>query len=697
MPKIQGLNAFGNDTAPVVESARGPRVVPQAYDKSGGMAALGQGFESASDTIARTQAYEAAKLQREAEKIKADQERAARIEETTRARRDQVAFETQAAAQRQAILDDPAIPNDQKGAKLNDWVTAERGKLEPTYKIPDVLGAQQVAIDDVAARQTAQLADGIKTRNQEQTRANVAETLQAMGQQAAAADDPGPYIDKAQAHVAAVGAAAGWGADDVAKINIQTAESWTAAAVGRRIIEDPAGALADMRGGKYDRLGAEARTALENRAMGEIEQRANRARIEEEARLNRAGRAVSRLDWWYSRGMNPPPELVASAARLAQGTEFEADLKAQQGDAVERVSFASKPMAEQAAEIASFDARAADPAQGVDEMTGRGLIWKKQQHAALAQDIQSAGALDAAAAHGVVTLSPLNFADPQSLPDQIAERSQQAEVASTWAGVPASPLTKAEIKGVGEALNQGTAKDRLRLLSGLSKSITDPVAFRSVMRELAPDNGAAAWAGKELISRAPGSDRAASLVLRGESYLNPANGETKPVAMPRDSVMRSQFAAVVEDTYGNKAQAREMDYQNTRRIYAALSADANDYASSPDTYDPVRFAEAVKIASGGLGEYNGAKIVLPRGVDEQQLTDLVRAQLFQMHADGQIIGFTVPQLNDLLLEPAVRDGAEGYFLRQGGGNLKGRDGRNVFIDPRGAVPMEFRGDVPLPR
>ena len=108
-------------------------------------------------------------------------------------------------------------------------------------------------------------------------------------------------------------------------INIQTAESWTAAAVGRRIIEDPAGALNDMRGGKYDRLGVEARTALENRAMGEIEQRANRARIEEEARLNRAGRAVSRLDWWYSRGMNPPPELVASAARLAQGTEFEAD------------------------------------------------------------------------------------------------------------------------------------------------------------------------------------------------------------------------------------------------------------------------------------------------------------------------------------------------------------------------------------
>ena len=70
MPRITGLQAFGNDTAPVVESARGPRVVPQAYDKSGGMAALGQGFESASDTIARTQAYEAAKLQREAEKIK---------------------------------------------------------------------------------------------------------------------------------------------------------------------------------------------------------------------------------------------------------------------------------------------------------------------------------------------------------------------------------------------------------------------------------------------------------------------------------------------------------------------------------------------------------------------------------------------------------------------------------------------------
>ena len=680
MPRITGLQAFGNDTAPVVESARGPRVVPQAYDKSGGMAALGQGFESASDTIARTQAYEAAKLQREAEKIKADQERAARIEETTRARRDQVAFETQAAAQRQAILDDPAIPNDQKGAKLNDWVTAERGKLEPTYKIPDVLGAQQVAIDDVAARQTAQLADGIKTRNQEQTRANVAETLQAMGQQAAAADDPGPYIDKAQAHVAAVGAAAGWGADDVAKINIQTAESWTAAAVGRRIIEDPAGALADMRGGKYDRLGVEARTALENRAMGEIEQRANRARIEEEARLNRAGRAVSRLDWWYSRGMNPPPELVASAARLAQGTEFEADLKAQQGDAVERVSFASKPMAEQAAEIASFDARAADPAQGVDEMTGRGLIWKKQQHAALAQDIQSAGALDAAAAHGVVTLSPLNFADPQSLPDQIAERSQQAEVASTWAGVPASPLTKAEIKGVGEALDQGTAKDRLRLLSGLSKSITDPVAFRTTMGELAKGRGVLATAGNHLQDENP---RAAELMVTGETLLRPPEaGGGKAPPMPTDKALRVDFDETTAGMFEGNAADRDRLWQSARAVYAGLSQETGQYSVE---VDGDRWKQAIDIAAGGIVNLDtwtssGRRVIKPPRMSADDFTKAVRGvSPTEIAGLGGAAGYSPDEVAEAIRDGGLVNYGDGYAVRDGSHYIMRADGAGPFL------------------
>lgn len=680
MPKIPGLSAFGNDVAPVVPSAPGARVVPGAYDRSRGVAEIGAGFQSAADTIERTQQMEAARLDREAEKIKAEQDRAARIEEVTRSKRDQVALEERAAAQRQSILDDATIPNDQKAAKLGDWIAAERGKLEPTYKIPDVLGAQQVAIDDLRVRQTAELNTGIKTRNQEQTRANVAGTLEVLGRQAASADDPGPYIAQAQSHIEAAGAAAGWGADDIAKIQIETAETWTSAAVGRRILADPVSALEDMRGGKYESLSPEARTALESRAMGEIEQRANRARIEEEARLNRAGRAVSRLDWWYSRGMNPPPELVASAARLAQGTEFEADLKAQQGDAVERVSFASKPMAEQAAEIASFDARAADPAQGVDEMTGRGLIWKKQQHAALAQDIQSAGALDAAAAHGVVTLSPLNFADPQSLPDQIAERSQQAEVASTWAGVPASPLTKAEIKGVGEALDQGTAKDRLRLLSGLSKSITDPVAFRTTMGELAKGRGVLATAGNHLQDENP---RAAELMVTGETLLRPPEaGGGKAPPMPTDKALRVDFDETTAGMFEGNAADRDRLWQSARAVYAGLSQETGQYSVE---VDGDRWKQAIDIAAGGIVNLDtwtssGRSVIKPPRMSADDFTKAVRGvSPTEIAGLGGAAGYSPDEVAEAIRDGGLVNYGDGYAVRDGAHYIMRADGAGPFL------------------
>ena len=91
MPRITGLQAFGNDTAPVVESARGPRVVPQAYDKSGGIAEIGGAVQSASDVVFRQQQAEKALFAQQ----KAELDRLARIAQTTRAKRVQLMADQQ--------------------------------------------------------------------------------------------------------------------------------------------------------------------------------------------------------------------------------------------------------------------------------------------------------------------------------------------------------------------------------------------------------------------------------------------------------------------------------------------------------------------------------------------------------------------------------------------------------------------------
>jgi hypothetical protein len=680
MPRIPGLNAFGNDVAPVVPSAPGARVVPAAYDRSRGIAEVGAGFQSAADTIDRTQQAEAARLEREAEKIKAEQDRAARVEEVTRAKRDQVALEERAAAERQRLLDDASVPNEAKAEKLNEWVTAERGKLESTYKIPDVLGGQQVAIDELRVRQTAELAAGIKTRNQEQTRANVAGTLESLGRQAAQASDPAPYIDQAIEHVTAAGAAAGWGADDVARINMETAESWSSAAVGRRILDDPAGALEDMKAGKYPHLTPEATTALEARAQGEIEQRMNRARIEGEARLARAGRAVERLDWFYSRGMNPPPALVSAAATLAKGTEYEAEMIAQQGDAVERVAFASRPLKEQAAAIEADKARAIDPAQGIDERDARALIWKEQQHATIANDVQQNGALDAAQAAGIIKLSPLDFADPASLPEQIAERNEQAAIAQTWAGVPAAPLTKAEIKGVSDALDQGTAKDRLRLLSGLSKSITDPVSFRMTMGELAKGRSVLATAGNHMQD---GNSRAAELMVTGETLLRPPEaGGGKAPPMPSDKMLRADFDSSTAGMFEGNAADRDRLWQSARAVYAGLSQETGMYSVE---VNGDQWKQAIDIAAGGLVNLDtwhssGRVVIKPPRMSAESFQDAVRGVTpQQVIAQGGVAGYEPAEVAEAIRDGGLVNYQDGYAIRDGAHYLMRADGSGPFV------------------
>lgn len=676
---------FGRTVAPAVRSAPAPRVVPEAFDTTSGVRELAGGLQAGSDVVAREFAYQQQQAKQAAEKAQREAEQAQRTEELTRARRDLVALGERATQQQAAILADDQIPGDQKQARFDDWLGQERQRLEPTYKLPEVAGAANLGMDEVGVSARAALSRGLTEQNQAKVIGNVADTLETLGRTALANGDAEPALRQAFDVLDATAAAAGWNAAEIQKRKADIAEGWTADVVAQRVNSDPRGALAALESGEYGRLDPSTRVALEHAARSEIERRDTRARVEAEARASKAARAVNSLSARYEAGIQPDAREVAVVSDLARGTEYEGLVAAMQAGAANRARFAASPMAEQAAELEAYRARAEDPAQGLSEAGAFDFKWRQRQFDATAQDIRARGALDAAASRGVIDLPPLDMSSPETIADGLARRRDAAAVASRWAGVAASPLTKDEITTFGQKLKGMPADQQSEVIDGFARAIGDPVDLKAAMEQLVPSNPAAASAGRLMIDTAPGAKEAATLILRGEDYISPREGERGRVLMPSERAFSAAFDDQVGTAYDGKPRVRQLELDNVRRVYAALSADEGDFTQDKSDVDSKRLQRAIEVATGGVAEYNDAPVVLPRAWDAGRFAEVMQDQIRLMNRAGMIQpGFTDEQLVDLQAENAPG----GYYLRQGGAYVMDATGqRKAVIKP--AAPLDW--------
>ena len=681
---------FGNYTAPAVRPGRSARPVPEAFDTTGGIQELARGAAIASDIGANVAAQQRREQEIAAERARREAEQAARVEEATRARRDQIQLGEEVARTAQSILDDDSIPGDQKEARLDEFVTQRRAALEPTYKIPDLLGAQQANIDEISVRARAGIREGLTRQNRAKVSANVAQSIESLGRQALSAGDADPYIDQAFKIIDESAAAAGWDALDVEKQKQAVSESWTETVVAQRVNDDPAGALEALDGDAYPRLDPKVRIALRGQAEAELERRANRARIEADAREARAGRAMGQLSNIFEQGLQPDAQMVATATALAQGTIYEQELEAMQAAARDRARFAVAPIEQQQQELEALRSRYTDPSQGATPAEAWGYRWREQQLANTQQDIRARGGLMAAAARRVIDLPPLDVDTPEALAEGLSARREAAAQASAWAGQPVGLLTPSELRAFSENLKRTPADQQAATIHGFALAVGDPQEFRQIMAELAPSNGAAASAGRLLVDKAPGARDAAELILKGEAYLNPPGEGAKPlVRLPNADAIARKFDDLTGEAYVGSARVRGMDLDNARRVYAALSAQEGDFTQDPQDVDGKRMQRAIEIATGGIGEYAGAAVVLPRGMSEDELTSRVQDRLLELNRNnGLITRFNDSQLLDLQIENAPR----GYYVKQGGAYLLDRKGYKVNIDPRSA-PIDWQAPL----
>lgn len=238
------------------------------------------------------------------------------------------------------------------------------------------------------------------------------------------------------------------------------------------------------------------------------------------------------------------------------------------------------------------------------------------------------------------------------------------------------PLFREEAAELGAALKAMSPSVRARSLGQLAKMVDDPVAFQGIVKQTLGDDPVSYAAGlangfnfHTSAGRKVGDlIEQGALVLRDKSVIVPSKGAA-------DDGSRAFFNQEAGDAIPPGSQQRDVYYQSALAIYAKI---ATEEGALGKELDKRIFRRAMQIATGGIHEVRGQKIVAPRyGMAEEDMVDALNLSLRQA-ADAN--GLDYGDLLDMKLVPDDRRPGR-YFLMQDGMNYQpGKDGRPLSIE-----------------
>jgi hypothetical protein len=296
--------------------------------------------------------------------------------------------------------------------------------------------------------------------------------------------------------------------------------------------------------------------------------------------------------------------------------------------------------------------------------------------------------------NGIGGAEPLNFQDPKAFATEMTKRQGVASTMQSTFGAPYSLLTKAEASTLSRGFDGMTTQQRLGYLNSIKTSLTDPVAYRSVMQQIAPDSPVTAMAGIILSKQQPmvvknlitadqvyQQQDVAGLILEGESLINPTkadkkeDGKGKLFPMPKEQDMRDQFTNAVGKAFAADPRGADFAYQAVKAYYAGKSAREGDISGIVDSG---RLKESINAVVGGVTDINGkGEVVRPWGMSENNFKDgAKRAYDAAMTANGYT-GSTLDNYGAYGLQSA---GDSKYMLRSGTGYLSDQKGNPIVLD-----------------
>lgn len=374
---------------------------------------------------------------------------------------------------------------------------------------------------------------------------------------------------------------------------------------------DPAAALKALKNPNYlPELDPDKRTTLIHTADSMVVNNMRRAEIRANAAALAQKQAWDSVQTVFESGMTFTPERAAQLSSTFKGTPYDAAFKTMIADGPANTAFVSQPLPVQAAMLEQLQNKRA--MGGTTEAETKQYERMKKMNDATLKAIKE-DPYKAASEHGItVELKTLTL-DKQTLPQQLAERAVQAHVVSTWTGEEESLLRPGEVDKVGTMLQAMTPKDRAETLGAMGKTMT-PGQMRKFSAQLgAKDETLAAASYMAARGHMTTLGRpVAEISLLGadamkEGRVKFGDGKSKvDVLADIDKITRGAFLTEAGQRAASDAALS---------VYAGLLSEGKNPSAK----------EAVNLATGGVMDINGAKIVKPFGWTDAQVKDTLRA------------------------------------------------------------------------
>lgn len=482
-----------------------------------------------------------------------------------------------------------------------------------------------------------------------------------------------------------MGPKAGMNPDEMVR-ELQTFKEKTAYSVGDALVRaarDDMGALDGLinrlRSPEFSDLSPDRLGQLEARVLqrkqfldNQRTQAVIRAQAQAQRRENAAERAMGEFEKMVDSGYMPDAQTMKQFAEKISGTSYAPRMRSMVAQAGDRAGFAQLSPDQQRAKLMELRGKAATEGTNPDLQAriARYETIQRTTDAALADDAITHGART-----GLVVLEPLDLTNLANLGAQLAQRSQAADTLAARFKRDVSPLTKEEAQKVGNVLQTLAAPDRERAVVSLAKSMT-PSQAQALAKQINDREPALGLAMFQAAANPTGP--ALPLILRGQ--------DAKKAGRIKDDEQSKRNAQDI---------ARQMQDINwgtpAARDYATQTAVAILDGMRDQGGASVR--EAVKLATGGIGEWADSKVPLPPGMDsrqfERRLEDLARdpGKLAGALGAQQVrVGDKVLTAADLSRQLGrvnlISAGPGRYALEAGGQVVLGPNGRPIRLDLR---------------
>jgi len=424
------------------------------------------------------------------------------------------------------------------------------------------------------------------------------------------------------------------------------------------------------------KLDPEKRNQLLNTVSGRIFQVKEHQQRQAEIRESKAERALTQMDRQAATGVPPTPADQQRWKALTAGTSVAGEFNTRMGEMVEVQNLLRQPMAVQQQYVEQKRQQMAKSGASVSEQANVARLQtaidnntKLMRDNPLAFNAMRTG-------QDVAPLDVTGITTPEGqakLGEQIAERfdvvnSVRKAYGPEVARVPFKPEEVALLSSVMAQADDGT---KLQLLGAIASSSPSGADYAAAIKPLIADQPITVLAGMAQFRGLKGQDGTdvPKMLLAGGKVL-----KDKSVPLPKDNTFRKAFEEHIGTSMAPGTPQREQAFLAFKSLYAGTAAAKGVVYGEGEDLDSDTAQAAIDMATGGVSERGGAKVIKPYGMADDDFDKVVDMQLQGM-ADRT--KFPIGQLEDMPLSPVP--GREGsYYLMNAG---------RVQIDPTTKEPM----------